>query len=179
VNCCISYVYVTTPIIIKKKEKKKRREWVSDCCLTPHYQCSVIAWPEQVTLDEMSAFYKCTRPTNLIGFFYCVSSLKQQSSGGHAAPLGRVILISRQPALFFLLIAARVEKQQNNTNFIVFGLTWLGFEPTIYCTQGYHANHSTTDVVLTKEKLNLYYNYWSIVSVLLLDSVTIINICNA
>jgi len=104
----------------------------------------------------MSAFYKCTRPTNLIGFLYCVSSLKQQSSGGHAAPLGHVILISRQPALLFLLIAAGVEKQQNNTNFIVwFDLTAV----RTYCTQGYHANHSTTDAVLTKEKLNLSYNY--------------------
>ena len=120
----------------------------------------------------MSAFYKCTRPINLLGFFfYCVSSLKQQSPGGHAAPPGHFILISRQSALFFLLIAAGVEKQQNTTNFIVFGLTWPGFEPTIYCTQGYHASHSTTDAVLTKEKLNLYYSYWSIISVLLLDSV--------
>ena len=32
-----------------------------------------------------------------------------------------------------------------NTNFIVIGLTRLGLKPTIYCTQGEHANHYTTD----------------------------------
>jgi hypothetical protein len=31
-----------------------------------------------------------------------------------------------------------------NTNFIVFGLTRPGIKPTIYCTQGEHANHYTT-----------------------------------
>ena len=35
-----------------------------------------------------------------------------------------------------------------NTNFIVFGLTRLGLEPTIYHTPGEHANHYTTDAVL-------------------------------
>jgi hypothetical protein len=33
-----------------------------------------------------------------------------------------------------------------NTNFIVFCLTQPGHEPTIYCTQGEHANHYTTGV---------------------------------
>jgi hypothetical protein len=34
-----------------------------------------------------------------------------------------------------------------NAYFIVFGLTRLGFEPTIYRTRGEHVNHYTTDVV--------------------------------
>ena len=34
-----------------------------------------------------------------------------------------------------------------NANFIIFGLTRPGFEPTIYRTQGEHANHYTTDAV--------------------------------
>jgi hypothetical protein len=33
------------------------------------------------------------------------------------------------------------------TNFIVFGLTRMGLTPTIYHTQGEHANHYTTNVV--------------------------------
>jgi len=38
-----------------------------------------------------------------------------------------------------------------NTNFIVYVLTLLGLEPTIYHTLGEHANdyHMVTDVVLT------------------------------
>ena len=34
-----------------------------------------------------------------------------------------------------------------NTNFIVFGLQLPGLEPTIYHTQGEHANHYATDAV--------------------------------
>jgi hypothetical protein len=37
--------------------------------------------------------------------------------------------------------------EATNTNFIVFALTRSGLEPTIYGTQGEHANHYTTDAV--------------------------------
>jgi hypothetical protein len=37
--------------------------------------------------------------------------------------------------------------EATNTNFIVFGLTQPGLEPTIYRTRDEHANHYTTDVV--------------------------------
>ena len=37
-----------------------------------------------------------------------------------------------------------------NINFIVFGWIRPGFEPTIYPTQGEHANHYATDAVISK-----------------------------
>jgi hypothetical protein len=37
--------------------------------------------------------------------------------------------------------------EATNTDFIVFGLIRLGLKPTIYHTQGEHANHYTTDAV--------------------------------
>ena len=37
--------------------------------------------------------------------------------------------------------------EATDTNFIVFGLTRPGLEPTIYHTRGEHANHYTTDAV--------------------------------
>ena len=37
--------------------------------------------------------------------------------------------------------------EATNTNLLVFGLTLSGLEPTIYRTQGEHANHYTTDAV--------------------------------
>jgi hypothetical protein len=43
--------------------------------------------------------------------------------------------------------------EATNTNFIVFGLTRPWFEPTIYRTQGEHANHYTTAVVLMGNKI--------------------------
>ena len=38
--------------------------------------------------------------------------------------------------------------EEPNTNIIVFGLTGLWLELTIYRTQGEHANHYTTDAVV-------------------------------
>jgi hypothetical protein len=37
--------------------------------------------------------------------------------------------------------------ETTNTNFIVFGLTQPGLEPTIYCTQGEHANQYATNAI--------------------------------
>jgi hypothetical protein len=52
--------------------------------------------------------------------------------------------------------------EATNINFIVFGLTRLGLEPTIYHTRGKHANHYTTDAVATSEiqcKLYIYIKW--------------------
>jgi hypothetical protein len=43
-----------------------------------------------------------------------------------------------------------LSEEATNTNFIVFRLAQTGLEPTIYHTQGEHANHYATDAVLTK-----------------------------
>ena len=53
----------------------------------------------------------CTRPTHLVGFL-SASSLKQQSTGRHVAPLGHTILILSQPVFTLLNAAYCVEKQQ-------------------------------------------------------------------
>ncbi len=45
------------------------------------------------------------------------------------------------------MLWAYLSGEATNTNFIVIGLTWLGLEPTIYRTQGEHANHYATDAV--------------------------------
>ena len=52
-----------------------------------------------------------------------------------------------------------------NTNFVVFGLTRPELEPTIYHTQGDHANNYTTNVVKLVKKLPvllLVYNFLSL-----------------
>ena len=41
-----------------------------------------------------------------------------------------------------------VLEQHANTNFIVFGLTRPGLEPTIYRSRGEHTNHYNTDAVV-------------------------------
>jgi hypothetical protein len=38
----------------------------------------------------------CSRPIRWVGFF-SASSLKQQSAGGHVAPIGHIILIPSKP----------------------------------------------------------------------------------
>ena len=44
--------------------------------------------------------------------------------------------------------------ESTNTNFIVFGLTRSGLEPTIYRTRGEHANHDATGAVNYAWKLH-------------------------
>ena len=51
-------------------------------------------------------------------------------------------------------------REVTNTNFIVFGLTRPGLEPTTYRTRGDHANHYATDVVkMSVEHHGLSYIY--------------------
>ena len=54
---------------------------------------------------------------------------------------------ANQSLLFLLNAVCLVEKQQIPIS--VFGLTRSGLEPTIYLTQDEHANHYTTDAVVT------------------------------
>jgi hypothetical protein len=80
---------------------------------------------------------------------YSASSLKQQSVGRHVTPLGHIILIPTQP-----VFAPTPEwcvncEEETKTYLIVFGLIWLVLESKIYCTRGKHANHYTTDTLLT------------------------------
>jgi hypothetical protein len=80
--------------------------------------------------------------------FYSVSSLKQHSADRHVAPLGHIILIPSQPVFALSPECCVLSGEATNTNFIVFGLTTSGLEPTFYRTQGGSANHYTTDDVI-------------------------------
>ena len=42
--------------------------------------------------------------------------------------------------------------EATHTNFVVFGLTRSGLEPTIYYTRAEHANHYNTDAVNLHQK---------------------------
>jgi hypothetical protein len=56
---------------------------------------------------------------------------------------GHIIPIPSQPV--FALSCCVLSGEATNTNFIVFGLTRPGLEPTIYRILGQHADHYTTD----------------------------------
>jgi flavoprotein len=65
-------------------------------------------------------------------------------------------------SLLFLLNAVSLAEKQQIPILIVLDLTRSWLEPTIYHTQGEHANHCTTDAVIflsnefwTKNKINL------------------------
>ena len=45
------------------------------------------------------------------------------------------------------IVESGVKHHKPTTNFIVFDLTQLGLETTIYCTWDEHTNHYTTDAV--------------------------------
>jgi hypothetical protein len=49
---------------------------------------------------------------------------------------------------FYLSLELHIDNQEAaKTNFIVFGLIWLGIEHMIFHTQGEHDNHNTTSMV--------------------------------
>ena len=60
--------------------------------------------------------------------------------------LRHIILIPSQP-VFALSPYCVLSGEATNTNFIVFGLSRSGLEPTIYRTRREHANHYTIYVV--------------------------------
>ena len=89
--------------------------------------------------------------------FYSASSPKQQSAGRQVAPLGHIILIPSQP--LFALSPKCACGEATNANFIVFGLTGRGLEPTVYHTRGEHANHYSTDAVSTELNHPVCFNW--------------------
>jgi hypothetical protein len=62
---------------------------------------------------------------------------------------------ANQSLLFLLNAACVLNGEATNTNFIVFGLTRRGLDPTIYRTRVEHANHYTTDAV------DIYLEEWN------------------
>jgi hypothetical protein len=71
---------------------------VSDCCLTPIQLIFVaIAWRQQVNFQWNDDEVRFNLDQHAELDFYSASSLKQQSTGRHVAPLGHIILIPSQP----------------------------------------------------------------------------------
>jgi hypothetical protein len=130
-------------------------EWVSDCCLMPTQQIFsyiCISWWEQVNFqwNDDEVRFDLVLDQDALLDFDSASLLKQQSANRHVAPLRHIILIPSRPVFvpFLLNAACLAENWATNTTFIVFGLTKLSLEPTIYSTRGEHANHYTTDTLL-------------------------------
>ena len=63
-----------------------------------------------VSCREQDGNHVSTKPIRFIGSLYCVSSVEQQSTCRHVAPLGHINLIPSQPgSLLFLLYTACLE----------------------------------------------------------------------
>ena len=109
-------------------------EWLLFNAISSIFQ--LFTWQEQVNIQWDDVLFVLDQHANLD--FYSASSLKQQSAGRHVAPLGHIILILSQP----------VCGEATNSNFIVFGLTRPGLEPTMYCTRGEHIDHYATNAIM-------------------------------
>jgi len=72
---------------------------------------SAISWREQVNFQWDYDEVLFVLEQHALLEFYSVSSLKQQSTGRHGAPLGHIILIPSQP-IFLLNATYLAEKQQ-------------------------------------------------------------------
>ena len=82
----------------------------------------------------------------MLSWIFIGFSLKQQSTDRYVAPLWHIILIPSQPVFALSPECCVLSGQSTNANFIVFGLTWEGFN----YTWGEHANHYTTDAIILK-----------------------------
>jgi len=74
--------------------------------------------------------------------YYSASSLKQQPTGRHVAPLGHIFLITNQP--IFALTHESCMLSEKQLVPISYGL-W--FDQTVAWTLGEHANHYATNVI--------------------------------
>jgi hypothetical protein len=90
---------------------------------------SAISWREQVNFQWNDDEVRFLLDQHAELDFYSASSLKQQSTGKHVAPLGHIILIPNQPVFDLLLNSACLAEKQKITNFLVFGLTRTGSNP--------------------------------------------------
>ena len=70
---------------------------MSDCCLVQFSNSSAMSWREQVNFqwDDDEVHFLLDQHAELD--FYRASSLKQQSTDRHVAPLGHIIPIPSQP----------------------------------------------------------------------------------
>jgi hypothetical protein len=98
---------------------------------------SAISWQEQINFqwDDDEVRFVLDQHAELD--FHS----EQQSMGRHVTPLWHIIPIPSQPVFALSPSCCVLSGEARNTNFIVFGLTRPGLEPTICRTQGKHTNH--------------------------------------
>jgi hypothetical protein len=78
------------------------------------------------------------------------------------APLEHIILIPRQPVFALSPSCCVLSAEATHINlFIVFGLTRLRLEPTIYHSLGEHTNHYTTDEPTIYRSLGKHINHYT------------------
>ena len=91
-----------------------------------------------------------TRSARLIGFIIVLVHRNNSPRIDISSHSDTLSWFRANQSLLFLFNAACLAEKQQITNFVVFGLTRPGLEPTIYRTRGDHANHYATDAVVYK-----------------------------
>ena len=129
----------------EKSEKSSRPiftkcylNWVSEWVIVVNCQMSnisAISWRKQVWWCDNDNRFVLDQHAELV--LYCASSLKQQHTGIHIAPLKHIILIPINP-VFGLARQC----------WVLFDLILRGLEPTMYRTRSKHTNHYTIDANL-------------------------------
>jgi hypothetical protein len=94
----------------------------------------------------------CTRPTRSVGFLVLAHSAVR-----HVRPFWHIILIPSQLVFVLTPSGCMLSRKATNTNFIAFGWTRQGLEPTIYHTWGIHANHVA---FILKKKDDIMIGQW-------------------
>ena len=127
---------------------------MSDCCLTPSQQFFQLYHGEnKLIFNEMMMIRSALFLTNMLSWIFIVLAHWNNSLWIDMwLHLDTLFWFRANQSLLFLLNAACLAEKQQNTNFIVFGLTRPGLETTIYRTRDKHANHYATDAVHLSSK---------------------------
>ena len=99
-------------------------EWVSDCSSAPIEQFFSYIMARTNDFFRWDDVHIVLYQQHTWLDFYIASSLKQQSAARHVSPLEHIILIPTQ-SLATLNKYCVFSGEAANTNFIVYGLTWL------------------------------------------------------
>ena len=121
-------------------------EWLSDCCLMPIQQFFSYSMSRTNYLFNEMMMRSALFLTNTLSWIFIVLAHWNNSTRVDMSLHSDTVSWFRaNRSLLFFLNAACLAERSNKYQFLVFGLTWLGLEPTIYHTWGEHANHYATD----------------------------------
>ena len=134
-------------------------KWVSICYWMPNdiffFFLAISWWEQSDILMKWWWSLICTSSTSLVKTFTVLDHWNNSLRVDMLLHSRHIILINSQPISALTPSCCALSREAGNINFIIFYLTRLGLESSIYRPQGEHANHYTTAAFLFPDE-NIY-----------------------